>query len=487
MSNQNTIIRFEKVSFSFAHDKQILNEVSFSVRNGMKVALMGQNGAGKSTILKLITKKLRPDSGEISIDKSLTVATAYQVIALEDISLTIFAYFKKYCPLADHEVKRRMVTVLEAVNLKAQENKLVNYFSGGQQARLLLAAALIQDPDLLLLDEPTNNLDSAGIEHLTAFLTNYQKSVIVISHDAQFLNTFTKGVLYLDSFTQKIEQYAGDYYDVVEEISARIEKENRLNAQKARGIQENKDKANFFAFKGGKMRKVAKKMREKIDLYESEKVEVRKEDKPIRPFKIPVQDDFPNDVMKITSFEVIENNQKVTKPADIILMKGRHLQIIGPNGIGKSTLIESMAKGTQPGLKIPSDLRIGYYRQDFSTLNFEDTVHQALSQALIDSGSNKGEEHLRSVASGFLLSSQVIKSKIGNLSEGQKGLVAFARLVLLRPGLLILDEPTNHINFRHLPIIATALNDYEGAMILVSHVDEFVWQIQIDDVLDLEK
>lgn len=192
MSNQNTIIRFEKVSFSFAHDKQILNEVSFSVRSGIKVALMGQNGAGKSTILKLITKKLRPDSGEISIDKSLTVATAYQVIALEDISLTILDYFKKYCPLADHEVKRRMVTVLEAVNLKAQENKLVNYFSGGQQARLLLAAALIQDPDLLLLDEPTNNLDSAGIEHLTAFLTNYQKSVIVISHDAQFFKYFYK-------------------------------------------------------------------------------------------------------------------------------------------------------------------------------------------------------------------------------------------------------------------------------------------------------
>ncbi|MBP7700471.1 ABC-F family ATP-binding cassette domain-containing protein [Candidatus Woesebacteria bacterium] len=487
MSNQNTIIRFENVSFSFNHNKIILDEVSFSVRSGMKVALMGQNGAGKSTLFQLLTGAIKPDSGEISVDRSLTIATAYQVIPPADLKLTVLEYFKKYCPKEDHEVKKRIAQVLDAVNLKTSNDKLLTDFSGGQQARLLLAAALIQDPDLLLLDEPTNNLDFAGIEHLTNFLVNYQKSVVVISHDANFLNTFTKGVLYLDSFTKKIEQYAGDYYDVVEEIAARIEKENRLNAQKARGIQENKDKANFFAHKGGKMRKVAKKMREKIELFESEKVDVRKEDRTIKPFKIPVQKDFPNDVMKITSFTIMDGTQRITKPADIILMKKRHLQIIGPNGIGKSTLIESMAKGTHPGLVLPPSLRVGYYRQDFSTLNFEDTVYQALSKALQESGDDRGEEYLRSVASGFLIDSHLIKSEIGSLSEGQKGLVAFARLVLLRPGLLILDEPTNHINFRHLPIIATALNDFEGAMILVSHVDEFVWQIQIDDVLDLER
>jgi ATP-binding cassette subfamily F protein 3 len=352
---------------------------------------------------------------------------------------------------------------------------------------LLLAAALIQNPDLLLLDEPTNNLDSAGISHLTKFLTNYSKSVVVISHDAEFLNAFTQGVLYLDSFTQKVEQYAGNYLDVVAEIATRIEKENRLNAQKARGIQENKDKANFFAHKGGKMRNVAKKMREKIEQFESEKVEVRREDKTIRQFVIPVQVNIPNDTLKITSFEIMQNHQKVTKPANIILMKRRHLRIVGPNGIGKSTLIESMAKGNQPGLVIPPQLRVGYYRQDFSTLDFNQTVYQSLSEAMSEAGESMSEEKLRSVASGFLLTAEVVKSKIGNLSEGQKGLVAFARLVLLKPGLLILDEPTNHINFRHLPIIAAALDSYEGAMILVSHLPEFVAQIRIDDVLDLEK
>ena len=132
-------------------------------------------------------------------------------------------------------------------------------------------------------------------------------------------------------------------------------------------------------------------------------------------------------------------------------------------------------------------VRIGYYRQDFSTLNFDDTVFQSLAGAMEVGGERLDEERMRSVAAGFQITGEFIRTKIGSLSEGQKGLVAFARLVLQKPGLLILDEPTNHINFRHLPIIAEALDKYAGAMILVSHVPEFVKQIRIDEVLDLEK
>lgn len=488
MTNE-TVVRFEKVSFQFANDKVILDEASFSIRRGMKVALMGQNGAGKSTLFGLLTSVLQPDSGEISVDKKMTVATAFQVVPPEDLPLTVLAYFQKYCHLEIHEVKRRMAAVLEVVNLHVLdvESKLVHNLSGGQQARLLLAGALIQNPDLLLLDEPTNNLDAAGIGHLMMFLMNYSKSVVVISHDADFLNVFTDGVLYLDSHTHKIEQYAGNYLDVVEEISARIEKENRLNAQKAKNIQENKDKANFFAHKGGKMRNVAKKMMEKVEKLESEKVDVRKEDKTIRAFTIPAQDNAPSDTMKISSVTIMQNHKLVAKQVSVFLAKKRHLLIEGRNGIGKSTLIESMAKGTHEGFEIPEGMRVGYYRQDFSTLNFESTVYDTLAQALLDSGDKFSEERLRSVAAGFLLHADVMKSKIGSLSEGQKGMVAFAGLVLLAPGLLILDEPTNHINFRHLPVIARALTQYEGAMILVSHVADFVAQIRIDDTLNLEK
>ncbi len=143
--------------------------------------------------------------------------------------------------------------------------------------------------------------------------------------------------------------------------------------------------------------------------------------------------------------------------------------------------MESIASGKAKGVKISEGVKIGYYRQDFSTLNFEDTVFESLSEAMKE----RSEERLRSIAAGFLLSKEVVYSKIGSLSEGQKGLVAFARLMLEEPGLLILDEPTNHINFRHLPIIAKALDEYKGVMILVSHVPEFVEQIRMDDYLEL--
>lgn len=487
MANNETIISFDSVSFEFIHDKPLLIEASFSVRRGSKVTFMGQNGAGKSTIFKLIAKKLRPTSGSVNVVPRLSIATAHQVMLHEDRKLTVEQFFAKCFDEKKYDIGRRIDEILAVVNLHAPHDKIIEAFSGGQQARLLLAAALIQDPDLLLLDEPTNNLDQAGIEHLTDFLINYQKTCIVISHDEDFLNAFTEGVLYLDIFTRKVEQYVGNYYDAVAEIALRIEKENRKNAQLAKGIQENKDKANMFAHKGGKLRLVAKRMREKVEEYEENKVDVRREDKTIRNFTIPAQEDLAGEILTISSLMVIKNHQPTTKKAKITLRKNQHLQLTGPNGIGKSTLLEALAEGTAKGAKINPNVRVGYYRQDFSTLNFEDTVHQSLQKAIKSSGDAVLEENLRSVAAGFLITKDTIHSKIGALSEGQKGLVAFACLVLQKPGLLILDEPTNHINFRHLPIIASALDQYEGAMVLVSHVPEFVHQIRIDEVLDLDK
>ncbi len=483
MAKNEAILKFEKVSFEFGHNKPILNEVDFSLRRGSKTTLMGQNGAGKSTILRLITGELEPEAGRINIISGLTIATGKQVIPREDADLTVREFFEKCFDKKVYDIDPRIEDVLEAVNLHAPHDKLIKAFSGGQQARFLLASALIQNPDLLLLDEPTNNLDKAGIEHLTKFLVDYKKTCIVISHDAEFLNAFTHGVLYLDVHTRKIEQYVGNYSDVVAEIAVRIEKENRKNAQLAKEIQENKDKANFFAMKGGQMRLVAKRMRDKVEELEEEKVDVRKEDKTIRPFIIPAQPEITGDVMAISSFIVIKNHKPVTRKKKIVLKKKEHLLLTGPNGIGKSTLLEAIASGHAKGEHITPGVRVGYYRQDFSTLNFDDTVYQSLADVM----EVVNDDKLRSTAASFLITGEVINSKIGSLSEGQKGLVAFARLVLEKPGLLILDEPTNHINFRHIPIIAEALNKYEGAMILVSHVPEFVKQIRIDEVLDLEK
>ena len=484
MARDEVIVRFDKVSFEHGHNKPILDEVDFSVRRGTKITFMGQNGAGKSTIFQLITGALKQDRGAISIGRGLSVAIAKQVIPRADLELSVRAFFEKCFKEKVYDIDPKIDAVLEVVNLHAPHDRIMKSFSGGQQARLLLASALIQDPDLLLLDEPTNNLDKAGIAHLTKFLIEYEKTVIVISHDADFLNAFTQGVLYLDVFTRKVEQYVGNYFDVVKEISLRIEKENRKNALLAKEIQDNKEKANFFANKGGNMRALAKRMREKAAEMEEEKVEVRREDKTIRPFIIPSQPEHVGQILSISSVSVIKDHKPKKKSVSITMRQNMHLLLAGPNGIGKSTLLESLATGENKDAVIAPGVRVGYYRQDFSTLNFEDTVYQSLAGVLVG---RLDEEKLRATAASFLIGSDLINSKIGSLSEGQKGLVAFARLVLQKPGLLILDEPTNHINFRHLPIIAAALNKYDGAMILVSHVPEFVKQIRIDEILDLEK
>ena len=488
MAKNDTVVSFESVSFEYGAMKPILDEVDFSVRRGTKSTFMGQNGAGKSTIFHLVTGALKPESGKIVIAQGLTIAISRQVIPRDEMDLTVREFFERRFTEKVYDIDPRIDDVLEVVNLKGHEklhDRIIRTFSGGQQARLLLASALIQDPDLLLLDEPTNNLDKAGIEHLTSFLVNYKKTVIVISHDADFLNAFTDTVLYLDVHTKKVEQYSGNYFNVLKDITARVERENRKNAQLEKKIQENKDKANFFAFKGGKMRLVAKRMREEAEELEEEIVDVRKEDKTIRPFTIPVQENLTGDIIKIASYGIMNSktHKPVTKKANILLKRGNHLLLSGPNGIGKSTLLESLAKGTAEGASIGSQVKVGYYRQDFSTLDFEQTVFESLSSAM----ERKDEEKMRATASGFLITGDVMNTKIGALSEGQKGLVAFAQLVLEKPGLLILDEPTNHINFRHIPEIAKALDAYQGAMVLVSHVPEFVAQIRIDETLDLGK
>ena len=490
MSRSDGIIVFKDVSYEYDSTRPILKGANFVIRRGAKLTLMGQNGAGKSTIFSLITRDRHPDEGDINIEPKTTIAIARQIIPRKELELTVREFFEQCFTEKVYDIDPKIDAVLEVVNLTPTEKmketfkeRIIGSFSGGQQARLLLAQALIQNPDVLLLDEPTNNLDVAGIAHLTDFLKDYKKTVLVISHDADFLNAFTQGVLYLNTQRREVEQYNGNYHAVVKDIAAQVEKEQRENARLAKQIQADKDKVNYFASKGGKMRLVAKRMRDDIEEAEENKVDVRKEDKTIRPFTIEPAGDVPLEVVKLTSVTVIKNHEPKEVECDVVLKRGMHLQIIGPNGIGKTTLLEKLASGHAKGEHVAPGVTIGYYRQDFSNLDFDKTVFETL----MDSMQRKVEEEMRSIAAGFLLFGDVMKTKVGNLSEGQKGLVAFAKLTMERPGLLILDAPTNHINFRHIPVIAKALHDYKGAMILVSHVPDFVEQIHIDEVFDLAK
>lgn len=484
MSSNETVISFKNVDFHYDFRKPILEEVSFNVRKGSKITIMWQNWAGKSTIFKLINWGLEKKVWVINIDKNLTIATWYQVVLQEDKELTVQAFFRKYFPdKSVFNIDKQISEILDVVNLKAPLDKKINAFSGWQQARLLLAAALIQNPDILLLDEPTNNLDKDGIWHLTEFLQNYKKTVLVISHDAEFLNSFTDWVLYLDVFTKKVEQYVWNYHDVVEQIKIKIEKENMANARLAKEAQAKKEQAEKFAHKWGKLRLVAKKMREAAEEMEDDIVDSRREDKTIKNFTIPLQEDIGWVLLDLHSVHIIRHDEVVVKDIDVQIRKDDHLLLSWPNGIGKSTLLEKIVNGAEDWCTLTPWVKIGYYRQDFSNLDFNQTVYDCLRQTAPE---EIGEQELRKTAAWFLINWDIMKTRIWDLSEWQKWLVAFCRLVFLKPGILILDEPTNHINFRHIPVIAEALDAFEWGMILVSHVDEFVWQIRIDQYLDLE-
>lgn len=479
------IVRFSDVSFEYSAHKLLLDEASLSLREGSRIALMGQNGAGKSTLFKLITGEIKPTEGSISLTpRDVSIGIAKQVIPQDMLDLSVRDYFATAFAEKKYNLDKLIANVFDVVNVNLPLDRKVREFSGGQQARLLLAYAIIQNPDILLLDEPTNNLDQAGIEHLTGFLMMYEKTCLVISHDADFLNAFTDGVLYLDSHTKKIEQYTGNYYDVVEEIAKRIERENLQNARAEQEIKKLKAQSEQFAHKGGKLRAVAKRMRESAEEAEETKVEVRREDKTIRPFTIPVQqyDPFFNGIVaNITSVSAIVDGEPVSKERVLAVRRGMHVLFSGPNGIGKSTLLDAIANRKAAGVAIPDDILIGYYKQDFSNFDYKQPAFDALLNVMKE----QDEQKLRAVAASFLLDGKVLANPIETLSEGQKGLLAYAQLVLMKPGLLILDEPTNHINFRHLPVIAEALDQYEGGLIMVSHIPDFVSKVRIDEIVDL--
>lgn len=482
--NGEVILRFEDVNFWWQETKPILKEANFVVRKGAKLTLMGQNGAGKSTLFSLIMKENEPLEGRVICEKDVKIAIAKQTIPHTRWDESVRQYLQSNFSEKVYDIDKRAKEVFRIVNLSDEVlEKEINQLSGGQKGRLLIASALIQNPDILLLDEPTNNLDKEGIKLLTEFMQSYPGTALVISHDENFLNAFTDGILYINVQNNQVEQYVGNYFKAVEEIKARIEREQRENAKLEREIQDKKDKVNFFANKGGKMRKLAAKLRDDIGEAEDDMVDVRKEDKTIKPFTIKWQEELGGVILHLHKAEILQKGKPVERNINVELRKGDKLQIIGPNGIGKTTLLEKLAKRQIKEMEIHPEVKIGYYRQDFSTLDFDKTGYEELTSIF----KRVDEHYVRSVAAKFLLTGKELSTKIGHLSEGQKGLLMFAYLTLQEPGLLILDEPTNHINFRHIPLIQEAIKNFEGPVILVSHVNNFVRGIGCNKTLNLEK
>jgi ATP-binding cassette, subfamily F, member 3 len=511
------VVRFKDVSFGYTDTHLLLDEVNFSIAQGSKVTIMGQNGSGKSTIVQLMTKQIisHPSSGQITIRHGERIGYAQQTIPTFCREWTIDQFFTYQLTgemgklpeqtsddtsdatsyeyddddqFPKHEFLSKKGKALKAVQLHAPGDRTVQSFSGGQQARLLLAAALIQNPSILILDEPTNNMDANGLDHLQNFIMTTDKTCIVISHDEAFLNSFTDQVLYLDIHSKKVEPYMGDYFYVKSEITKRIQRENAENARRQQKAIAKKEQANKFANKGGNLRKIAKTMRQVAAEMEEGMVDVRKEDLSLKDFVIPYTQpsEFNGKLVKIS--QITGYNQSIPlRDGSIEVRKGSKIRLCGPNGIGKSTFLELLVARTAKGVTYYSDdVKIGYYRQDFYNFDFSASVLQCLEKASNRKHTN-GE--LFKVAASFLLrGTDVMKQAVGTLSEGQKGLLSLACLYVQQPTILVVDEPTNHINFRHIPALIYALSNFEGALFIVSHDEHFIQQIgTLDTTIDMGK
>lgn len=486
MSKQDAVIRFDNVSFKYGDKKVILDEANFVVRRNSKLTIMGQNGAGKSTLFKMIMGKLKPQEGQIHIERNAKIGIAEQMITEDKLDLTVLEYFEQVFDEEVYGIEGDVSKVMYAVNLQVPMDKTVRELSGGQKARLLLASALILEPDILLLDEPTNNLDQEGIEHLTTFLIMYEKTCLVISHDTDFLSTFTDGIINLDVYNHKTEQFVGDYYSAVEQIERQIERQRLERSRVEKSIKDRFEKVNKLGGKSVAMRRLAKKVREDIRQDRDSMVEMRQEDKTLGQFEIPVQH-TKSLVMHIKQVSMMKNHKVISKKVDLELHRGQRLLISGPNGIGKSTLLKSLLQ--EQGSEIDPEVRVGYYSQDFSELDFEQSAFDSMKSALLEARPASGDDLqiIYNTAGKFLLPGGLLQNKISSLSEGQKGLLCYARFMLQQPGLLIMDEPTNHINFGHIPVIAEALKNYKGALIVISHLPDFVAGLKINQELDLSK
>ena len=483
-SDNKKILSFDNAKFAYNDGKKlILDEASFSIRENTKITIMGQNGAGKSTIFKLIMGELKLQKGKINIGNGVKVAIARQVIPREKLEFTVRQWYEETLDEKDFAFDKKINDTLTEINFSAPLDKKLKDFSGWQQARLLLGHAIIQKPDILLMDEPTNNLDSDGIWDLISFLMMYEKTVVVISHDADFLNMFTDGVLYLNIMKQQVEQYWWDYYDVQEQIVSQIEKEEHQNARAVSQIQSAKEKINQFSNKWWKMRKLAKKMKEQVAESEDNLVTVRRDDKTIWKFHIAFEN-YVWPIVTINNISLMNKQHELKKyHLDIVVKKRWRYILEWPNGVGKTTLLKRLIHAHDKDALVHEWVRVWYYSQDFDALNMDMLVWDALHEV----NNELTDQEVYKAAAGFLLTWDLLKNKIASLSEWQKWLLCYARFVLQKPHLLIMDEPTNHINFRHLPIIAECINKYEWALIMVSHDQEFVWQIDKVQTIELGK
>lgn len=483
----------------------IFSNISFSVPDNARIGLVGPNGAGKTTLLKIMTGQQEPTSGQFTINKGLKVGYIAQENGLDedktiwDEMLTVFndlieknkKITKMQEQIADHPededlLKRydqlaydfeqeggftyqaEIKSILNGFNFKENTwNKVIGTLSGGEKTRLAFVKLLLQKPPVLLLDEPTNYLDLDTLDWLEAFLKNYQGAIITVSHDQYFLDHLANQIFELNF--GKLTTFKGNYSQYVKERElmdsqqeAAYEKQQEKIKKEEEFIQKNLVRASTT--------KRAQSRRKVLD-----KMERIKPPKHKQKVRINFTSERPSgkEVLIAKDLTIGYPDKVMVSDIDFQVNKNDRVAIIGPNGIGKSTLLKTIMKKLEPkggSIKYSASLDIGYYDQELQSLDPSKTV----LDTIWDRHKTMPEKDVRSILASFLFTAEDIDKTVGQLSGGQKARLTLTVLSLEKDNFLLMDEPTNHLDIEAKEVLEDALDNYDGTLLFVSHDRYFI-------------
>ena len=504
------MLNVHNLSVSF-QGEYLFEEVAFMLNAGDRVGLIGKNGAGKSTMLKLLSRELKPDSGTIAADKDVRIGflkqdidfvkgrtileEAYQAFGeiktleqkLDDIHHQIEtrtdyeseSYHNLLDMLSDYTHRFDLIggylyqgeteKVLLGLGFQRSDfDKLTDSFSGGWRMRIELAKLLLQNNDILLLDEPTNHLDIESIIWLEQFLTTYSGAVVIVSHDKMFLDNVTN---------RTIEISVGKIYDYPKPYSKFLElrqeiREQQLASQKnqEKKIQQTEKLIEKFRAKASKA-SMAQSLIKKLDKID--RIEVDEEDNAVMNVRFPVSVTPGKVVLEIDDVSKSYGEKKVLSHVSLLVERGSKIAFVGQNGQGKTTLAKMIIGETdyQGTIKLGHNVQLGYFAQNQADyLDGELTVLDTMYHAADDTNRMK----IRDILGSFLFRGDEVDKKVKVLSGGERNRLALAKMLLSDFNVLVMDEPTNHLDIKSKNVLKKALQQFEGTLIIVSHDRDFL-------------
>ncbi|SFQ72597.1 ATP-binding cassette, subfamily F, member 3 [Psychrobacillus psychrotolerans] len=508
------VLQVNQITKSF-NGEDILTNVKLEIQDRDRVALVGRNGAGKSTLLKIIAGEMSYDSGEIIMPKNIRLGYLEQHAGLEskltiwDEMKTIFSHLinseKELRSLEsqmadpsvyeDTEAYARVAATYDELQLAFNEaggyrfesdirsilhgmqffpedyEKPVQALSGGQKTRLALAKMLLSKPDLLILDEPTNHLDIQTLSFLENYLKNYNGAVLIVSHDRYFLDQVVTFVYEVSR--HNVARFVGNYSSYLTQKAKNYE----LDSKKYEKQQEEKAKLEEFVSKNlarastTKMAQSRRKVIEKTDWMDSPDG-----DEKSASFGFTIDRPSGNDVLRLEEIAVGYPNNTVSSNISFSVYKQDRIALVGPNGVGKSTLLKTIMKQLEAAggkIQYGTNVQFGYYDQEQAAL----TGNKTALLELWDEWPLMNERDIRNVLGRFLFTGDDVQKTVSTLSGGEKARLALAKLMLLKANTLVLDEPTNHLDLDSKEVLENALLDFPGTIIFVSHDRYFINRI----------